>query len=65
MAKGFITFSFMIWNSKTWVLIWAVSCENLGGESLNPDDPEIILEEIDFTEILISSQHYTPKTFKM
>jgi len=40
MANGFITFSFMIWNSKTWVLIWAVSCENLGGESLNPDDPE-------------------------
>ena len=55
----------MIWNSKTWVLIWAVSCENLGGESLNPDDPEIILEEIDFMEIVISSQHYTPETLKM
>ena len=53
MANGFITFSFMIWNSKTWVLIWAVSCENLGGESLKPEDPENNRRKIDFTEIFI------------
>ena len=55
MAKGFITFSFMIWNSKTWVLIWAVSCENLGGESLNPEDPENNMGKIDLKDYLTTT----------